>query len=51
MTHATSCEHCGRVILPGEGETVVVETWVHHFCSERCKIQWGEMAELEDEEE
>ena len=51
MTEATACEHCGKVILPGKAERVVVDNWTHYFCSERCKIQWGEADELEEDTE
>jgi hypothetical protein len=33
-----------------ERERLVVEDWTHHFCSERCKVQWGEQAEIEEDE-
>jgi len=50
MTQPTNCEHCGKVIPPGPAERVVVDNWTHYFCSERCKIQWGEQGEIEEEE-
>lgn len=49
MAQTTTCEHCGTVIPLDKAERLVVEDWTHYFCSERCKIQWGEMAEIEDE--
>jgi YHS domain-containing protein len=45
-----TCEHCGRVIPKKSAETLVAEAWTVYFCSERCKIQWGEQAEIEDDE-
>ena len=50
MAQATTCEHCGTVIPLNTGEQLVVEGWTHNFCSERCKIQWGEQAEIEEDE-
>lgn len=50
MTEATTCEHCGKAIPPGTAERVVVDNWTHCFCSERCKLQWGEEGEIEEEE-
>ena len=50
MTQTTTCEHCGAVVLRDRAERVVFEDWTHYFCSERCKIQWGEQAEIEEDE-
>jgi hypothetical protein len=49
MAQATTCEHCGTVVPLDKAETLIVEDWTHHFCSELCKIQWGELAEIEEE--
>jgi YHS domain-containing protein len=46
----TTCEHCGTVIPAHSAERVVADGWTHYFCSERCKIQWGAQAEIEEEE-
>ena len=51
MTETTSCEHCGNVVPIARAERVVIDAWTHYFCSERCKLQWGEQGELEEEEE
>ena len=45
-----TCEHCGKVTPKKSAEPLVAEGWTHFFCSERCKIQWGEQAEIEDDE-
>jgi len=45
-----TCEHCGKVTPKKTAERLVVEGWTHSFCSERCKIQWGEQAEIEEDE-
>jgi len=50
MARTTTCEHCGVVISTDKAEQIIVEDWTHYFCSERCKLQWGEQAELEEEE-
>ena len=50
MAQTTTCEHCGTVIPRDSAERVVVEDWTHYFCSERCKLQWGEQAEIEEDE-
>ena len=50
MAQSTTCEHCGTVIPVAKAERLVVEDWTHYFCSERCKIQWGEMAEIDEDE-
>ena len=50
MAQATRCEHCGTVVPIVKAERVVVDDWTHYFCSERCKILWGEQAELEEDE-
>lgn len=50
MPQTTTCEHCGAVIVIAKAEQFVVEDWTHYFCSERCKIQWGEQAEIEEDE-
>ena len=49
MARTTTCEHCGTVIPIEEAERIVVEDWTHYFCSERCKLQWSEQAEIEEE--
>jgi len=49
MAPTTVCEQCGTVIDTTTAECLVVDDWTHYFCSERCKIQWGEQIELEDE--
>ena len=49
MVQSTTCEHCGRVIARDKAEVLVVEDWTHYFCSENCKIQWGEQAEIEED--
>ena len=50
MAHTTTCEHCGTVVAKETAERIVVDDWTHYFCSERCKILWGEMAEIEEDE-
>ena len=50
MPQTTTCEHCGTVIGKEKAERIVVEDWTHYFCSERCKLQWGEQAEIEEDE-
>lgn len=50
MPDLVSCEHCGLPVPKERAEVVVVESWPHFFCSERCKIEWGELDEIEDEE-
>jgi len=50
MAQTTTCEQCGTVIPVTQTERLVVEDWTHYFCSERCKIQWGEMVANEEEE-
>lgn len=50
MGDAVTCEHCGNPIVAGKAERLVAEGWTHYFCSERCKIQWGEQAEIEEDE-
>jgi YHS domain-containing protein len=50
MAQATTCEHCGAVTDTNTVHRIVVEDWPHYFCSERCKVQWGEQAEIEEEE-
>ncbi|MFQ5665018.1 MAG: hypothetical protein ACE5I7_01170 [Candidatus Binatia bacterium] len=50
MAETTTCEQCGTVITTDTVHRVVVEDWIHYFCSERCKIEWGEEPEIEDEE-
>jgi ribosomal protein S26 len=45
-----TCEHCGKVTPKKSAEPVVAEGWTVYFCSERCKIQWGEQADIEDDE-
>ncbi len=50
MPEMVSCEHCGLPVAKERAEVVVVENWPHFFCSERCKLEWGELAEIEDEE-
>ncbi|MCK6555923.1 hypothetical protein L6Q96_15310 [Candidatus Binatia bacterium] len=53
MPEPKNCEHCGAAI-PAETaespEIVVVDNWTHYFCSERCKLRWGEQGEIEEEE-
>ncbi len=51
MSRTVPCEHCGNVVAMDKAEQLIVEDWTHYFCSELCKIQWGELAELEREEE
>jgi YHS domain-containing protein len=51
MADTITCEHCGKVAPKSTAERIVAESWTHYFCSELCKIQWGEQAEIEDEEE
>jgi endogenous inhibitor of DNA gyrase (YacG/DUF329 family) len=50
MAQTTTCEHCGKVITTDEADRFVVDDWTHYFCSERCKIQWGEQGEIEEED-
>jgi len=50
MAQTTTCEHCGTVIAKDGAERVVVDEWTHYFCSELCKLQWGEMDEIEEDE-
>lgn len=50
MPEPKNCEHCGAVIPAGTAETLVVDDWTHYFCSERCKLRWGEQGEIEEEE-
>lgn len=50
MPQPTNCEHCDAVIPADAAESVVVDNWTHYFCSERCKLQWGEQGEIEEEE-
>jgi YHS domain-containing protein len=45
-----TCEHCGTLTQKAAAERVVVEDWTHFFCSERCKLQWGEQDELHEDE-
>jgi endogenous inhibitor of DNA gyrase (YacG/DUF329 family) len=50
MPEATICEYCGAVVASAPAESIVVESVTHTFCSERCKLQWGEQVELEEDE-
>lgn len=50
MPEIIPCEHCGLPVNKEKAEMVVVENWPHYFCSEKCQIEWGELAEIEDEE-
>jgi ribosomal protein L24E len=50
IMQTVTCEHCGKVTPKKTAELIVVEDWAHYFCSERCKIQWGEQAEIEEDE-
>jgi YHS domain-containing protein len=50
MAETVACEHCGKVAQKTATERVVVEDWVHYFCSEQCKLRWGEQAEIEEDE-
>jgi hypothetical protein len=50
MAQTATCEHCGTVIPRERAERFIVEDWTHYFCSERCKLQWGEQGEIEEEE-
>ena len=50
MARTVTCEHCGGVTTTDAAERIVLDDWTHYFCSERCKIQWGEQAEIEEEE-
>jgi hypothetical protein len=50
MAQTSTCEHCGAVVETNRAQRIVVEDWTHYFCSERCKIQWGEQGEIEEEE-
>jgi len=45
-----ACEHCGKVSPKETAERLVVEDCTHYFCSARCKIQWGEQGEIEEDE-
>jgi len=47
---SVACEHCGKVTPKKTAERLVLEGWTHYFCSERCKIQWSEQEEVEDDE-
>jgi len=49
MAQTTTCEHCGTVIPTATAACLVVEDWTHYFCSERCKIRWGEAVDNEEE--
>lgn len=51
MADSVLCEHCGRMTPARAAEIIVVEDWPHYFCSAACKIEWGEQAEIEDDEE
>ena len=51
MAETTTCEHCGTVVTTHSAQRVVADDWTHYFCSELCKIQWGEQGEIEEEEE
>jgi YHS domain-containing protein len=50
MVDDITCEHCGLVVPAGKTARAVAEGWTFYFCSERCKIQWGERGEVEEEE-
>jgi len=51
MANTTTCEHCGNVVPLDKAERFVVESWAHYFCSESCKLQWGEQGEIEEDED
>lgn len=50
MPETILCEHCGLPVPKDKAEQVVVESWPHYFCSEKCKIEWAELGEAEEEE-
>ncbi len=50
MAETITCEHCGKVAPKKSAERLVAEGWTHYFCSALCKIQWGEQAEIEEDE-
>jgi hypothetical protein len=50
IMETVTCEHCGKVTPKKTAERLVMEGWTHSFCSERCKIQWGEQVEIEEDE-
>ncbi len=50
MPETIVCEHCGLPVEKKQAEIVVVDDWPHYFCSEQCKIEWGELGEAEEEE-
>jgi YHS domain-containing protein len=50
IMETVTCEHCGKVTPKKTAERLVVEGWTHSFCSERCKIQWGEQDEIEEDD-
>lgn len=47
MPDSVACEHCGKPVQRRTAEVEMVEDWAHYFCSEACKINWGEQAPLE----
>jgi YHS domain-containing protein len=49
MADTKTCEHCGAVVLDSAPERVVVDGRSYYFCSEGCKLQWGEQGEIEDD--
>ena len=50
MTQTTTCEHCGNATPAEKAERVVADGRTYYFCSELCKIQWGELDEIEEDE-
>ncbi len=49
MPETVTCEHCGNLVAKQKAQRLVVEDWTHYFCSERCKLEWGEQGEIEEE--
>ena len=50
MARSVPCEQCGNVTPIEKAERLIIEDRTHYFCSERCKIQWGEQPDVVDEE-
>jgi YHS domain-containing protein len=49
MPDKTRCEQCGGVISTDKAERIVADDQVTYFCSERCKLEWSERPELDEE--
>ena len=51
MPTSVLCEYCGKPVQQEHAIVETVEEWSHYFCSEICKIAWGEQSALEAEED